>query len=78
MRIYHRSGPGILYFSWNGKNSCFQIPYEYKQINNVHTVFNVKHDGRHKSQCVAYDHFTDTPVDYILNFPSFSTQLSNE
>ena len=39
---------------------------EYKKIN-VHLVFAVKHDGRHKARLVAGGHLTDTPIDSVYS-----------
>ena len=33
----------------------------------MHFVFDVKHDGRHKSRLVAGGHLTDTPVDSVYS-----------
>ena len=41
-------------------------PEGYKKIK-VHFVFDVKHDGRHKSRLVAGGHLTDTPVDSVYS-----------
>ena len=41
-------------------------PEGYKKIQ-VHFVFDVKHDGRHKSRLVAGGHLTDTPVDSVYS-----------
>ena len=39
---------------------------EYKRIN-VHMVYAVKHDGRHKARLVAGGHLTDTPIDSVYS-----------
>ena len=39
-------------------------PNGYKKIN-VHLVFDVKHDGRHKARLVAGGHLTEIPVDSV-------------
>jgi hypothetical protein len=41
-------------------------PGNYKRIN-VHFVFAVKHDGRHKARLVAGGHMTETPVDSVYS-----------
>ena len=41
-------------------------PEGYKKIR-VHLVFDVKHDGRHKSHCVAGGHLTDVPIDSVYS-----------
>ena len=38
----------------------------YKRIN-VHLVFAVKHDGRHKARLVAGGHLTETPIDSVYS-----------
>jgi hypothetical protein len=38
----------------------------FKKIN-VHLVFAVKHDGRHKARLVAGGHLTDTPIDSVYS-----------
>ena len=47
-----------------GKYHVSKVPCGYKQIR-VHTIFDVKYDGRHKARCVADGHLTDTPVDSV-------------
>ena len=39
---------------------------DYKKIN-VHFVYAVKHDGRHKARLVAGGHLTDTPIDSVYS-----------
>ena len=39
---------------------------DYKRIN-VHIVYAVKHDGRHKARLVAGGHLTDTPIDSVYS-----------
>ena len=41
-------------------------PEGYKKIR-VHLVFDVKHDGRHKSRCVTGGHLTDVPIDSVYS-----------
>ena len=41
-------------------------PDGYKRIN-VHLVYAVKHDGRHKARLVAGGHLTDTPIDSVYS-----------
>ena len=41
-------------------------PKGYKKIQ-VHFIFDVKHDGHHKAQCVAGGHLTDVPIDSIYS-----------
>ena len=42
------------------------VPEGYKKIP-CHMVYDVKHDGRHKSRFVAGGHRTDTPVDSVYS-----------
>ena len=39
---------------------------DYKRIN-VHIIYAVKHDGRHKSRLVAGGHLTETPIDSVYS-----------
>ena len=39
---------------------------DYKRIN-VHLVYAVKHDGRHKARLVAGGHLTETPIDSVYS-----------
>lgn len=41
-------------------------PPGYKKIN-VHLVYVVKHDGRHKARLVAGGHLTETPIDSVYS-----------
>ena len=41
-------------------------PEGYKKIK-VHMVYDVKHDGRHKSRLVAGGHLTDTPIESVYS-----------
>ena len=43
-----------------------KVPAGYKKIR-VHFVFDVKHDGRHKSRLVAGGHLTDDPIDSVYS-----------
>ena len=45
---------------------CPPPPEGYKKIR-VHFVFDVKHDGQHKSHCVAGGHLTDVPIDSVYS-----------
>ena len=53
-------------FENRGHKSTAQIPEGYKKIG-VHMVYDVKHDGRHKSRLVADGHLTPTPVDSVYS-----------
>ena len=44
----------------------FKMPAGWKKIN-VHLVYAVKHDGRHKARLVAGGHLTDTPIDSVYS-----------
>jgi hypothetical protein len=44
-----------------GKFHEGNIPEGYRKIM-VHTIFDVKHDGRHKARVVANGNLTDTPL----------------
>ena len=39
---------------------------DYKKIN-VHFVYAIKHDGRHRARLVAGEHLTDTPIDSVYS-----------
>ncbi len=54
------------YDTWIEKGVSFKPGPEYKRIN-VHFVFDVKHDGRHKSRLVAGGHMTDVPLDSVYS-----------
>ena len=43
-----------------------QILPDFKKIR-VHLVFDVKHDGRHKTRLVANGHLTDVPLDSVYS-----------
>ena len=47
-----------------GKNA--PIPAGYKKIR-VHMVYDVKHDGRHKTRLVADGHLTEIPLDSVYS-----------
>lgn len=51
-------------FTDMGKN--WVAPKEYKRIK-VHLVYDCKHNGRRKAQCVADGHLTDVPVDSVYS-----------
>ena len=42
------------------------MPQDYTRIN-VHFLYAVKHDGRHKVRLVAGGHFTKTPTESIYS-----------
>jgi hypothetical protein len=54
------------YSTFDDKGKGYQPGSEYKRIN-VHLVYAVKHDGRHKARCVAGGHLTDTPIDSVYS-----------
>ena len=37
------------------------------QLIRVHTVFDVKHDGRHRARVVADGHLTDVPLESVYS-----------
>jgi hypothetical protein len=43
-----------------------KIPEGYRKIK-VHTIFDVKHDGRHKACVVANGNLTDTPLESVYS-----------
>jgi hypothetical protein len=43
-----------------------KIPEGYRKIK-VHTIFDVKHDGRHKARVVANGNLTDTPLESVYS-----------
>jgi hypothetical protein len=49
-----------------GHHTKVNPPSGFKKIR-VHLVFDVKHDGRHKTRLVADEHFTDIPLDSIYS-----------
>ena len=54
------------YDTFEDKGTDWKAPKEFKKIN-VHLVFAVKHDGRHKARLVAGGHLTDTPIDSVYS-----------
>ncbi len=52
--------------TFTDKGKGFKPGPDYKRIN-VHLVFAVKHDGRHKARLVAGGHLTDTPIDSVYS-----------
>jgi hypothetical protein len=49
-----------------GKFHEGNIPEGYCKIK-VHTIFDVKHDGRHKAQVVANGNLTDVPLESVYS-----------
>ena len=43
-----------------------KLPEGYRKIR-VHLVFDVKHDGRHKSRPVADGHLTEVPLESVYS-----------
>ena len=43
-----------------------KIPKGYRKIR-VHTIYDVKHDGRHKARVVADGHLTATPTESVYS-----------
>ena len=54
------------YDTFEDKGKGYKPGPDYKKIN-VHIVYAVKHDGRHKSRLVAGGHLTDTPIDSVYS-----------
>ena len=54
------------YETFIDKGKGFTMPQEYTQIN-VHFVYAVKHDGRHKARLVAGGHLTKPPTESIYS-----------
>jgi hypothetical protein len=54
------------YQTFIDKGKGYKPGPEYKRIN-VHLVYAVKHDGRHKARLVAGGHLTDTPIDSVYS-----------
>jgi hypothetical protein len=53
-------------FLIRGKFHEGNIPEGYRKIK-VHTIFDVKHDGRHKARVVANGNLTDTPLESVYS-----------
>ena len=53
-------------FTDKGRFTCCRIPCGYQLIR-VHTIFDVKVDGRHKAQVVADRHLTATPIESVYS-----------
>ena len=49
-----------------GKFRLRNVPPGYKKIR-VHTVFDVKHDFRHRARVVADGHLTDVPTESVYS-----------
>ena len=54
------------YDTFEDKGKGYKPGPDYKKIN-IHIVYAVKHDGRHKSRLVAGGHLTDTPIDSVYS-----------
>jgi len=54
------------YKSFIDKGKGYKPDKDYKKIN-VHFVYAVKHDGRHRARLVAGGHLTDTPIDSVYS-----------
>jgi len=52
------------YKSFIDKGVGFNPGSDFKKIQ-VHMVYAVKHDGRHKARLVARGHLTETPIDSV-------------
>ncbi|OEU21625.1 hypothetical protein FRACYDRAFT_167569 [Fragilariopsis cylindrus CCMP1102] len=53
-------------FKNKGEFHDAKIPEGYRKIK-VHTIFDVKHDGRHKARVVANGNLTDTPLESVYS-----------
>ena len=53
-------------FKNKGKFNEAKIPEGYRKIQ-VHTIFDVKHDGRHKARVVANGNLTDVPLESVYS-----------
>ena len=49
-----------------GKYAILKIPRGYREIC-VHTIFDVKHNGRHRAQVVADGHLTEVPAESVYS-----------
>jgi hypothetical protein len=49
-----------------GHHTSAKVPQEYKKIR-VHFVFDVKHDGRHKSRLIADGHLTAVTIESVYS-----------
>ena len=54
------------YDTFIDKGPDWKPPNDYKKIN-VHLVYTVKHDGRHKARLVAGGHLTGVPVESVYS-----------
>ena len=54
------------YNTFIDKGHSSPIPKGYKKIQ-VHFVYDVKHDGRHKARCVTGGHLTDVPIESVYS-----------
>jgi len=54
------------YETFIDKGKGYRPGADWKRIN-VHLVYAVKHDGRHKARLVAGGHLTDTPIDSVYS-----------
>ena len=54
------------YDTFIDKGKDWKAPADYKKIN-VHLVYAVKHDGRHKARLVAGGHLTGVPVESVYS-----------
>ena len=49
-----------------GKYHVSKVPRGYRKIS-VHTIFDVKHDGRHRARVVADGHLTEVPTESVYS-----------
>ena len=43
-----------------------KVPISYRKIQ-VHTIFDVKHDGQHQARVVAEGHLTEVPIESVYS-----------
>ena len=64
--LEHGQLSGYKVFKNRGEFHEGKIPEGYRKIK-VHTIFDVKHDGRHKAQVVANGNLMDTPLESVYS-----------
>ena len=65
-KLIHEQLKEYKVFTDKGKFADYRIPRGYQLIR-VHTIFDVKVDGRHKAQVVANGHLTATPTESVYS-----------
>ena len=64
--LEHGQLSGYKVFKNRGEFHEGKIPEGYRKIK-VHTIFNVKHNGRHKARVVANGNLMDTPLQSVYS-----------